>query len=80
MLIGRQIARRLALVALDEGKQAFVAGRYSEAAAALARARRCEPGRTQQWRFGLLHLGVCVAPRLLHRAYDFLRTPVSLLH
>ncbi len=78
-LIGRQIARRRALVALDEGKQAFVAGRYSEAADALARARSCEPARTQQWRFGLLQLGVRVAPRLLHRAYDFLR-PVPLLH
>ena len=80
-LMNRQIARRRALVALDEGKQLFVAGRYPEAAAALARARSCEPEKGQRFRYGLLQVGVRVAPRLLHRAYDALRPPaIPVLH
>jgi glycosyltransferase involved in cell wall biosynthesis len=75
MLIKRQIARRQALLALDEGRQLFVAGRYSESAAALARARRFEPERVKQLRFALLHLGVRLAPRLLHRTYHLLHEP-----
>jgi hypothetical protein len=81
LLVRRQIARRQALVALDEGKQAFVAGRYSDAVAALARARSSEPALMQQMRYGLLQLGVRVAPRLLHRAYEALHSPaIPLLH
>jgi glycosyltransferase involved in cell wall biosynthesis len=80
-LIDRQIARRRALVALDEGKQLFVAGRYPEAAVALARARSCEPAAAQRLRYGLLQVGVRIAPRLLHRAYDALRPPaIPVLH
>lgn len=74
-LMQRQIARRHAMVALDEGRQLFVAGRYPEAAAALAHARSSEPAFSQQLRYGLLHVGVRVAPRLLHRAYDLLHLP-----
>ncbi|MGE0445391.1 MAG: glycosyltransferase family 2 protein [Vicinamibacterales bacterium] len=72
-LIRRQIARRKALVALDEGKQLFIAGRYPEAAEALARARANEPALPRQLRFGLLEMGLRVAPRLLHRAYATIR-------
>jgi hypothetical protein len=72
-LIRRQIARRKALVALDEGKQLFIAGRYPEAAEALARARVNEPALPRQLRFGLLEMGLRVAPRLLHRAYATIR-------
>ena len=80
-LLRRQISRREALVALDEGKQAFVAGRYPEAVAALGRARSAEPGLARQLRFGALQLGVRIAPRLLHRAYTALHSPaVAVLH
>jgi glycosyltransferase involved in cell wall biosynthesis len=72
-LIARQLARRRALVALEEGKQLFMAGRYPEAAAALARARVNEPALPRQLRFGLLEMGLRVAPRLLHRAYATMR-------
>lgn len=76
-LIRRQIARRRALVALDEGKQLFVEGRYPEAAEALARARKSEPAFWQQLRYGVLQVCVRVAPRLLHRAYARLHSPAA---
>jgi hypothetical protein len=72
-LIARQLARRRALVALEEGKQLFVSGRYPEAADAMARARANEPALPRQLRFGLLEMGLRVAPRLLHRAYATMR-------
>jgi hypothetical protein len=63
-------------VAFNEGKTLFVAGRYGEAADALGRARRVEPGWRQLVRYAALEAGVRMAPRLLHRAYDLLRPPV----
>ena len=72
-LIRRQVARRRALVALEEGRQLFIAGRYPEAAEALGRARAHEPTLPRQVRFGLLEMGLRVAPRLLHRAYATMR-------
>ena len=72
-LIRRQIAHRHALLALDEGKQLFMSGRFAQAAAAISRARRCEPAALRQVRLGLLHVGVRLAPRLLRRAYKRLR-------
>lgn len=80
-LIRRQIAHRRALLALDEGKRFFMSGRYAQAAAAIARARRCEPAGLRQMRLGLLHVGVRLAPRLLRRAYERLRpAAMAVLH
>jgi hypothetical protein len=72
-LIHRQIAHRRALLALDEGKQLFMSGQYAQAAAAISRARRSEPAALRQFRLGLLHVGVRLAPGLLRRAYKRLR-------
>jgi glycosyltransferase involved in cell wall biosynthesis len=80
-LIHRQIARRRAWMAREEGRRLFLEGRYPEAASALASARRLEPARTSQLRLGLLRAGIQLAPRLLRRAYALMRpTAVTVLH
>jgi glycosyltransferase involved in cell wall biosynthesis len=72
-LMRRQADHRRALLALDEGKQLLISGHYAQAAAAISRARQCEPAPLRQMRLGLLHAAVRLAPRLLHRAYERLR-------
>jgi glycosyltransferase involved in cell wall biosynthesis len=73
-LIQRQIARRRSWMAREQGRSLFLARRYAEAAAAFYTAGQLEPARSAQLRLQMLHAGLRLAPRLLRRAYGFIRS------
>jgi glycosyltransferase involved in cell wall biosynthesis len=70
--VERQIARRRAEIALEEGRTLFLAGHYGAAAAALGRAARCAPHWLTRARLRVVSLGLCLMPRQLRRLYDAL--------
>lgn len=71
--VERQIARRRAEIALEEGRTLFLAGHYGGAAAALGRAARCAPHWLTRARLRVVYLGLRLMPRQLRRLYDALR-------
>jgi glycosyltransferase involved in cell wall biosynthesis len=65
-LVRARIERRRADLALEDGRQQFVAGRYAEAAESLERANNFH----RSLKLWLVLLGLRAAPGLLRRAYD----------
>ena len=66
-LVRARMERRRADLALEDGRQQFMAGQYSQAAEALERANGFHHSR----KLRLVLLGLRAAPRLLRRVYEF---------
>ena len=73
--IHRQIAVRQAEIAVSEGREAFLAGDYPQALGLLDRACALEPRSGRRARLHAIRGALRLAPRLLRRIYEALRSP-----
>jgi glycosyltransferase involved in cell wall biosynthesis len=71
--VRRQIARRQAQMALEQGKRLFISEEYEAAAEALARSWRSDPSRWRRARLRAIHFGLRATPRLARRLFDLRR-------